>query len=208
MSDFPDNKDNLFIEETDPINGAWLQRPTDKFFLYSEGYKQAGEVLFKQYTSAKFHGQFLIYPLVFNYRQYIELRLKELITMGYKYLGEENDFRDIHDLKKLWNTYRYDILVKIFKVDSNTLDNVERLITEFNIIDPGSFSFRYPVTRGPNRQTTLSMSTIDLKNFKVIMDKIARFFEYQWDTIDNYQDLKNEHIAEMMSQMYSDNGYY
>lgn len=208
MSDFPDKTDKLFIEESNPINGAWLQRPADKFFLYSEGYRQAGDVLFKQYTTTEFHGQFLVYPIIFNYRQYIELRLKELITMGYKYIGVKNDFKDIHDLNKLWDTYRNEVLRNIFEVDANTLNNVERLINEFNVIDPGSFSFRYPVTKGPNRKATLNMRTIDLKNFKDKMDKLARFFEYQWDMIDNHQDLKNEYISEMMSQMYTDNGYY
>jgi hypothetical protein len=190
MNDFPIGSDNLFIEETNPIMGAWLQNPTNKFFLYSEGYKQAGDILYQQ----------------FNYRQYIELRLKELITMGYKYLGLDKDFKDIHDLEKLWKTYKVDILKNITEVDLDLLDNVERLIHEFNRIDPG-FAFRYPVTRGPNRQEAITMRTVDLHNFKSSFDKLARFLEYQWDTLDNYQDLKNDYIAEMMSEMYRDNGY-
>jgi len=207
MGNFPSASDRLFIEETDSINGAWIQNPADKFFLYSEGYKQGAEALYEKYLNDEFYKQWLVYPLIFNYRQYIELRLKELITMGYKYLNMDTDFRDIHDLKKLWDTYRADILPRIHEVDADTISNVDRIISEFNNIDPGSFSFRYPVTRGPNRLPTLTMRTIDITNFKETIDKLAKFFEYEWDTIDNYQDLKNDYIADMMSQMYYENGY-
>ena len=208
MNPFPTNTDVLFKEEVDTIHGAWIQNPTDKFFLYSEGYKQGAEALYDKYVNDPFYGQWLVYPLIFNYRQYIELRLKELITMGYKYLGVEGDFKDIHSLKPLWDTYRNDILPGIHEVEDDILNNVERIIYEFHDVDPGSFSFRYPVTKGPYRKPTLSMRTIDLKNFKVTLDKLSLFFEYQWDTISNYQDLKNDYISDMMSQMYYENGYY
>lgn len=206
MNDFPDNTDTLFKEELDPKRGAWLKNPSNKFFLYSEGYKKAGDVLFSYCIANEFYSNFLVYPMIFDYRQYIELRLKELITMSYSYLSIVGDFKDIHDLKRLWSSYRNDLLPNIIDEDATLLDNVERLILEFNQIDPG-FNFRYPVSRRPNRQETLKMDTIDLQNFKTTFDKLASFFEYQWDMIDHYQDLKNEQLADMMSEMYRENGY-
>jgi len=193
----PNSKDVLFKEEEHPNYGAWLKKPSNKFFLYSEGYKEAGNKLWDICTEERFYANTLIYPMVFNYRQFLELRLKELIIMGYNYLDKEQDFSDEHSLLKLWNTYRNEIISEIEKIDDQLLNNVERLISQFNSEDPKSMSFRYPVTKAPNRQESLSRKTIDLYNFKNVIDKLIYFFQWQWDMISHYEDFKSEMIADM-----------
>lgn len=201
-NNLPNANDQLFKDETDINYGAWLKNPANKFFLYSEGYKKAGANLWEFIIENRFYANTLIYPLVFNYRQFIELRLKELIIMGYKYLDIEKDFADEHSLMKLWNTYRNDILPEIETIDKETLDNVERLIMQFNSEDPKSMSFRYPVTKGPNRIDSINRDTIDLKNFKAVIDKLIYFFDWQWDMISHYEDFKAEMIADMYREYY------
>ncbi len=203
LEDLPNENDELFREETNLEHGAWLKNPANKFFLYSEGYKEAGSRLYEMCTGSRFHWNTMVYPLIFCYRQYCELRLKELIIMGYKYLDEKKDFRDEHDLLKLWKVYRTEILLKIETIDKKTLDNVERVISQFNNEDPKSMNFRYPVTRGPNRQESLSRATLDVANFKKIIDKLITFFEWQWDMLSHYEDMKSEVISFMLSEMYS-----
>ena len=193
----PNKADSIFREEKSPDYGAWLKNPANKFFLYSEGYKEAGKKLWEFCIENRFYSNILIYPLVFNYRQFLELRLKELIIMGYKYLDSDKDFADEHSLIKLWNTYRYEILPNIETIEKDILDNVERIISQFNTEDPLSMSFRYPVTRGPNRKESLNRDTIDLNNFKNVIDKLIYFFDWQWDMISHYEDLKSEMIADM-----------
>lgn len=187
--------DKLFIEEKNPDFGAWLQNPANKFFLYSEGYKSAGDALYNHCIANPFYNNSLIYPMVFTYRQYIELRLKELILMGNNFNNVEEDFPDQHSLLRLWNIYR-NILFSIEQIDKNLLDSVERLITEFNSEDPQSMNFRYPLSRGPNRSASLTRDTIDLKNFKSIIDKLYDFFSWQWDMLSHYSDMKAEMIAD------------
>jgi len=58
-------------------------------------------------------------------------------------------------------------------------------------------TFRYPVTRGPNRKDSLNRETIDLNNFKNVIDKLIYFFDWQWDMISHYEDMKAEMIADM-----------
>ncbi|WP_316743399.1 hypothetical protein [Pedobacter antarcticus] len=203
MNNFPNNSDKLFQETLNP-SGLLMQRSDNKFFLYSEGYKQAGQLIYEKIIADEFYSMFLVYPMIFNFRQYIELRLKELTIMGYKYLAEDCDFNDTHDLNALFKKLRNDILNKINETDSVLLDNVQRLMHEFNKIDPG-FSFRYPLTRSRpdgSRQPSLTMSNVDVQCFKASFDKLVSFLEHQWDTLTNYQELKDEHISEMMSQMY------
>jgi hypothetical protein len=201
----PDNKDKLFKDEEDLKTGAWLDNPTNKFFLYSEGYKEAGKRLYEYCIENPFYNNSLIYKLIFNYRQFIELRLKELIIMGYKYLDDdENDFPDEHSLLKLCNIYRNKILPNIDKtIEDEFLDNVERIITEFNKEDPKSMSFRYPVTRAPERKASLNRSTVDIKNFKDVVDKLIYFFNWQWDMISHYEDLKQEMIADIYREYWN-----
>lgn len=153
MEDFlPKSTDVIFKDEVSQDYGAWLKNPANKFFLYSEGYKKAGEMLWTFCNENKFYSNTLIYPLVFTYRQFLELKLKELIIMGYRYLNVEKDFADEHSLIKLWLTYKNEILNSIENIDSKILDNVEKIISQFNTEDPKSMCFRYPVTRAPNRK--------------------------------------------------------
>jgi hypothetical protein len=199
----PKATDQLFKEESNFETGAWIKTPADKFFLYSEGYKKAAETLYKLCEESSYHNNSIVYPLIFNYRQYCELRLKELIIMGYKYLDQPKDFKDEHHLSNLWNVYRNEILKNVENsIDINALDNVERIINQFNNKDPKSMSFRYPVTKGPIRTESVTMNSIDLKNFKEIMDKLVYFFEWQWDMLSHYSDMKGEMLADMYSNYY------
>lgn len=195
----PNKADSIFRVEKSPDNGAWLKNPANKFFLYSEGYKEAGKKLWEFCMENQFYSNTLIYPLVFNYRQFLELRLKELIILGYKYLDSDKDFANEHSLIKLWNTYRHEILPNIETIEKEILDNVERIISQFNTEDPLSMSFRYPVTRGPNRKESLNRDTIDLDNFKNVINKLIYFFDWQWDMISHNEELKSEMIADMYS---------
>lgn len=200
----PGNTDVLFQEEVNPSQEAWLQNPTNKFFLYSEGYKEAGDRIYEVINQNNFYANTLIYPLLFNYRQFVELRLKELIIMGYKYLDQGKDFADEHSLSILWATFRNEILSKLhdLKDFQNEFNNVERVIDSFNQEDPKSMNFRYPVSRGPKRKANIKRSTIDIENFKNVMDKLVFFFNWQWETLSNFQDLKEEIMAEIYSEYY------
>ena len=60
----PNQEDKLFIEENNSEYGAWLRNPANKFFLYSEGYKEAGKQLFEFCINNKFYSNTLVYPLI------------------------------------------------------------------------------------------------------------------------------------------------
>jgi hypothetical protein len=118
--------------------------------------------------------------------------------MGNKYLNLDEDFPDIHSLLKLWKIYRYDLLPNIDNtIEKDDLDNVERIISQFNNEDPESMAFRYPVLKAPNRKSSLNRRTIDLKNFKEIIDKLIYFLDWQWDMISHYEDMKQEMLADL-----------
>ena len=201
-NNLPKGNDTLFRDEVDQNYGAWLQNPANKFFLYSEGYKIAGEKLYEFIVDNTFYQNTLVYPLIFNYRQFIELRLKELIIMGFKYLHKDNDFADEHNLNNLWRTYKVDVLPHITTVESKILRNVEKVISQFTKEDPDSMHFRYPVSKAPAREAHITRNTLDLKNFREVIDRLIYFFDWQWDMISHYQDLQDELISEIYREYY------
>ena len=163
----------------------------------------AANTIYAAIESDPFRQNTLIYPMVFNYRQFIELQLKELSAMGNRYLGREKDFDEGHRLKELWDEYRNNVLKEIDPdFDRVMLDDVERLLVEFAAEDPGSTNYRYPferLARGTTpstRKASLTRDTLDLKNFKETIDKLVNFFAWQWDLLDSYQVMKDEMLGD------------
>jgi hypothetical protein len=187
-----DKDDKLFTNEKSFKTGAWLQNPADKFYLYSEGYKQAGILIYNHVVNNPDKNNTLVYPIIYVFRQYAELQLKELITLGYRYLGLwDKTFPDSHDLGGLWAIYRKNILPQVDRsINNEILDRVECLIQEFHREDPNSCNFRYPVTKGRVRKPSLHRQTVDLETFMAVMKKLIVFFEWQWDMIAAYTDSK------------------
>ena len=50
----------------------------NKWNLYAEGYKQAGDLLVKHVMDTQSEQDILVYPIFFLYRHYIELRSKDI----------------------------------------------------------------------------------------------------------------------------------
>ncbi len=127
-----------------PVN-AWLSGDWD---VYAEGYLRGGNALVDCLLSTKGWDQdFLIYPIVFMYRQYLELRLKELLRSGTVLvdlnLGDNEAWG--HDILSLWRKVR-PLLEQVWPEASNAgwHDHMEARISELASADPKSMAFRYP----------------------------------------------------------------
>lgn len=202
----PDSKDKLFENfNSDYRQNAMVASGIDKLWLYSEAYKTAASKLYEQFDGSAFYANMLVYPLVFLSRQFIELRLKELIA-GLNYTFEHNyKFLNEHSLLSLWRTYR-NLVIQIGNnsaPEKDILDNTEKLIREFDSIDPGSFSFRYPVDTKAERNPSLNMKNMDLGNFMSTMRKLYNFFDAQSEVIAVLIDYTDTLISKYESEVYS-----
>ena len=186
--ELPNEKENLFIEERSFETGSWISNPANNFYLYSEGYKLAGDLVYNEMKNNSKNNNLLIYPLVFNYRQHIELCLKKLVNLGYEKLKINKVFLEIHNLEKLWFQLRNDILINFNnKIESKYLDNIERLLIEFNSVD-NACAFRFPIkTKRDNYGKALEIDTIDFENFKIVIDKIIYYLDVQYEIIDRIE---------------------
>ena len=75
---------------------------------------------------------------------------------------------------------------------------VNKLLQEFNFIDPKSMSFRYPVDHDLN--PIHNLQNFDIDNFKEVMDKLANFFDCQLEILQMLEDYNAEMAAEMASE--------
>ena len=106
---------------------------------------------------------YMVFPLIFLYRHYIELMLKEIILNNWEYQEIEEDFPSGHNIYELWGMCRKalketDKLVdpgfaksrEYVKQIIGAYDALEADLHKFAEVDPDSQHFRYPVDKYGN----------------------------------------------------------
>lgn len=195
---FPTKGDKLFISI--PHEGKWLPSGIDDIFKLSEGYRLSAVSLYQEIKKSEWlNKQYLSSAMIFSFRQFLEVRLKELIYIGKRELFEDPQFKATHSLEDLFQTYVSEILPQADpSYDKGMVSVVNKLIHEFNFIDPKSMSFRYPVDKELN--PIHNMPNFDIDNFKEVMDKLANFFDCQLEILQMLEDYNAEMAAEMAAE--------
>jgi hypothetical protein len=183
-------------EPSSPVEQPW-PRPGDKLFdaeggewsliarldfehpdfaYYCPGYREAAESLIEVVSGNEDLLDFCIYPIVFLYRHYVELRLKETILYTRRLLNQEACFPNHHDLLQLWRE-RKQILSQARACPPEEEEAiVERLIKELAEADPKSFAFRYPVDKKGDPALP-KISHISVKNLRDTMERLGNFLD-------------------------------
>lgn len=187
---WPKKGDKLFKSDEDWRNNANLTFPKNSI-LYAHGYKTAGDVLVEYIKKNRPDRDSLVYPIVFSYRHYCELMLKEVIRDGNELLGGPYDFPKNHKIDELWKQCRK-ILETVWPKNSvEVLDVVEECIYEFSKIDPMSTAFRYPEDKD-GKKLLPDLKWISLTNLSQVMSAMETFFTGAIDGISFYSDAKEE----------------
>lgn len=128
-----------------------------------------------------------LYPAIFCFRQYLELTMKDSIHYLKVNNGEIADsnlgYNPGHSLVKVWESLKDCIKDDIN--DCTETNIVEKLILEFNQIDPSSTRFRYCYNMEINLNTKKleniadyeDLGLVDTYNLRNIMLKLYRYFE-------------------------------
>ena len=194
---WPKQGDQLFKDDSEWWRNAHLNLGGKGWEAYSAGYKKAADLLTRRFLKNQQGNDVLTYPMVFLYRQCLELRLKETIILGQKLIDEpiavQQKYLESHRLAELW-THCRKILEKIGeknywpKDPVEKLDSVENLINEFHSKDPEAINFRYPVTRkSKGGQPTLPhLNRTGIRNLHNVMQRLDSFFVAQIEGIDFY----------------------
>lgn len=145
-----------------------------RFVLMTEGYKAAADLMVAAATDDRPTRDILVFPIIFNYRQFLELSLKyQLATFG-PAVGIEPNWKS-HDLAKLWAEF-VTLLDHYGTSDPDEVDPVVgEIILEFAKIDPGSYSYRYPMDRR-GKPVPVAYSDLHLPTLADVMRGVAGYF--------------------------------
>jgi hypothetical protein len=130
----------------------------DEFSLYARAFHRAAQVLAEKMFDKAGYNSLEACPLVFLYRHALELYLKAIALVGIKIM-QLKDEEASPKSEQLLKTHRllpllplvrrtFDLVGWVWELEMNelrTFEEVERLLQEVETVDPGSFTFRYPV---------------------------------------------------------------
>lgn len=126
----------------------------------------------------------LVHPMLFCYRQYLELALKDMHFLINSINGTSyNPRNDGHDLGKSWDRFRQSTEAVLVRVEGqevvSTINAIEGYIRELSDYDEGGTLFRYQSKRqgGYTKQRNISLA-----NLRDRMQETANWLDslYDW----------------------------
>ncbi|WP_186421324.1 hypothetical protein [Bosea sp. CS1GBMeth4] len=186
---WPKLGDKAFSSAARPIDNVVINTSGHgKTWRMTDGYKRAADHLVKLANANWHEREHLVYPILFNYRHFIELSLKSLIDEFGPEVGVPANWKT-HDLIVLWEALKriYEIYGIVERNDEDTA--VESVIKEFAVIDPGSFSFRYPRDTKGN-PVSLPQSEVDLAEMANVMEALEVYFSGCEGYLDHIQNSR------------------
>jgi len=143
---------------------------------YIYGYKKAADILVKRVNKTAISQDYLIYPIVFLYRQHIELILKNLIHLGRELYDEGSGYPTHHKINDLWPIVKgYARKTKNNK-DHKEFSFIEHIIKELSDTDPQSMSFRYAKDKY-GEPSNPKISQINIRHFGETINEVSEFLE-------------------------------
>lgn len=187
----PSPTDKLFETSEDWWNNACLNSLSNGWSIYAIGYKDAADILVAHIEEEQRHQDTLVYPIVFLYRQFLELALKDLIRKGRKLQDINKPFPITHKIDDLWQIFSQ-LLCKMSPDDSvEEIKQIGRLISEFSKVDPMSFAFRYPEDK-EGKPSLPGMDHINIINIRDVIGKIAVILNGADSLISEYLSIKTD----------------
>lgn len=172
---WPSTLRSLHAKGSDWHQNACLGWSRGDWYTRIRGFRTAAELLASYVAQMGREQDGLIFPFLYNWRQHIELALKQLIIEIEQLLGIDAKPPFGHQLDELWNRCGA-LFDQAGYGDEQGLDNVAAVIAELHAMDPAGDAFRYP--RGRDGAPTLP--GIDLLSFQQInqaLTEISNFLE-------------------------------
>lgn len=175
VSNVDNDDDEMFTDVGDDwrnraILGYGCEVP---WHVYVFGYKEAADRLVCGIDAGQ-HGQdMLVFPILFLYRQYLELSIKVQIRECQSLLcivrpssPKSTDERVLasqgHDLIGLWK-YLQQLVSRVYPtVPASSASEIDRVISAFANLDPRGDEARYPLTTSEQR-TLRELSAVNLR---------------------------------------------
>ncbi len=172
---WPLKGDKPFVVAEDPLDNANIaDNGSTRLVLMIDGYKKSADSMVELSSKDRYLRDILVYPIIFNYRQFLELSLKHQLASFGPMVGIEANWKT-HCLDDLWGEF-LKMLDCYGTQDPDEADPVVgEIVLEFSKIDPGSYSYRYPVDRS-GRPIPIAYSDLHLPSLADIMEAVESYF--------------------------------
>ena len=181
----------FFVFKSDGFGNChlWQEVSDGGFPVKIRGYSEAIDFI---YSNRNIANKDKLYPLIFMFRNTIELYLKRLfcsrVDNGVS-LKVFHAKRKSHYIKKdLWKYVKP--VIESYTNDSEIIDIVERLLDEINGLDKKGDNFRYPTSY--SLEYRFNDKKLDLSNVYTYLKAIINFFESCVSSLDLIADYENE----------------
>ena len=175
--DFPEKDDLLFTADGSHSQLNACIGFGQATYYYTEGYLRAARLLTTSICSTAEYVDCFIYPIIFLYRHYVELSLKNLLI---KSNITNSTVLGSHNLENLWKKLKPIVLDLSLDEELGT-EGFESYIKQITEIDKNSFSFRYDKTKDRKERNLKDISHINILVFSNHMEKLVnriRFYEF------------------------------
>ncbi len=183
----PTTGDSFFSRPGDRWNEAKIESPTRyRWTEYAIGHKDAADLLAEHAErNQRSNIDGLVYPIMFLYRQYLELHLKDL-ARELKILRNLPESAKNHDINSLWKQVIADL--KLVHPDhlGDEYEEISRLVGEISSVDPGSMAFRYPDDKG-GKPYLQNINPINVRHVREVIGKIAAVLDATSSYVYNLQ---------------------
>jgi hypothetical protein len=168
--------------------------------LYAYGYREAAHRLLESVVASHGKVDVLIYPFVFCWRQYLELRLKKVIWYGNVLENSDEGFPPTHDILRLWRGAR--LALETIAEDLPEYDAIAGVVQEFAAADPDSFAFRYPMKKDGTATVPPETPNLNWGQFHKAMSGVANFLDAAQCELDQRVEYMMEATAEASRNAY------
>jgi hypothetical protein len=179
---------------------ATIARPWGQnAYVIASGYREAAEALVDHVLQIGYHEDFLVYPVMFLFRQSVELRLKQIAVASSRLAGTSPPLKDVlgrHELDPIWRICRESV-ERLEGGPVSDLDNAERTLAKLTWADRASFSFRYAADKSGEPLIPNELEAIDLARVRSVMAGVLNLLDGIRDFIDVMQEAENDWQAEL-----------
>lgn len=205
---FDKNKKSEFLQFANHGIGncyLWDCIGGDGFYKQITGYNEVAKFLFLECDDLS--NEQKSYPLIFLYRNIIELELKRMFykTIKFSVTAKEYKKRKSHKLyEELWKNVKPMIehYAKEMGQDMSIIDNVENKLKEIDEIDKNGYMFRYPTSY--SFEYKFNDKYIDISNIFIYMQAIVNFLEGCDSIFVEVEEFEVERREEMNKYYYED----
>jgi hypothetical protein len=191
--EWPRPNEKLLRSDVDWQHNACVDCYTPKLGSYATKFKVAADVLVREAAAGDAVLDQMVIPIVFLYRQYIELSLKEIIVFGREVVGTGKGYpMNSHDLKDLWKEGLSLLTSHYGAVIPPEAGNVTSCIEDIHAHDPKSFSFRYPTDKR-GKPNLAGIQHLNIRNLYETMDRLASFLDCMGEDLGRAYDYVMDH---------------